>query len=211
MRLFPNARRVKFQLLTEFQGKRILDVGCGNAKTPSAIGIERRHRSDKPSDLQSDIDYDPTLFPWPIQDDAVDLVICSHVLEHLPDTVKTLEEISRITRSGGKVFIEVPHYTWFESFRHYEHIHQFSVQSFDYFTKGNPYYKTDFRLADRRIFFDDLAYCMGGWLANLFPARMRSASASCSRRLRSASSSKSTSRASSRRMKSVAAPFTGAP
>ena len=116
-----------------------------------------------------DIDHDLTIFPWPIEDSSFDLIICFHVIEHLPDTVKTMEELNRITRPGGKVYIEVPHYTWFESFRHYEHKHFFCVGSFDYFIKGNPHYKTDFRIVDKYIFFDDLAYLTGvGFLANAF-------------------------------------------
>jgi len=170
VRLFPNAKRAKARLLAEFQGRRILDVGCGASKTPGAIGIDRRGWQNRPAEVQMDIEHDLTVFPWPIEDDSFGLVICSHVMEHLPDTVKTMEELNRITRHGGKVYIEVPHYTWFESFRHYEHKHFFSIGSFDYFIKGNPHYRTDYEIADRYIFFDDLTYCLGiGFLANLFP------------------------------------------
>ncbi len=70
----------------------------------------------------------------------------------------------------GKVYIEVPHYTWFESFRYYEHKHFFTFGSFDYFIKGNPYYRTEFRLVYRRIFFDDFTNTLGiGFLANWLP------------------------------------------
>lgn len=171
MRVFPNAKRVKARLLEEFKGKKILDVGCGNAKHPGAVGIDRRRNEWREKDVQLDIDHDLTSFPWPVEDDSYDLVICSHVMEHLPDTVKTLEEMSRILKPGGKLYVEVPHYTWVESFRHYEHIHFFTFGSFDYFEKGaNPYYKTDFRIVEKRIFFDDLNNCLGiGLLANRFP------------------------------------------
>lgn len=170
MRVFPNAKRAKARLLSEFKGRRILDVGCGASKTPGAIGIDRRRRKDRPDELQMDIEHDLTVFPWPIEDDSFDLVIVSHVMEHLPDTVRTMEELNRITQHGGKIYIEVPHYTWFESFRHYEHKHFFTLGSFDYFVKGNAHYKTDYRIVDKHIFFDDLTYCLGiGFLANLFP------------------------------------------
>lgn len=170
MRLFPNAKRAKARLVSEFAGKRILDVGCGFTKTPGAVGIDKRTRNDRPAEFQTDIEHDLTIFPWPIQDDSFDLVICSHILEHLPDTVATMEELNRITRHGGKIYIEVPHYSWFESFRHYEHKHFFTFGSFDYFLKGNPHYRTDFRIADKYIFFDDFTNCLGvGFLANAFP------------------------------------------
>ena len=170
MRLYPNPERVKSRLLSEFAGKRVLDVGCGAAKAPGAVGIDRRIRKDRPAESQLDIEHDLTVFPWPIEDDSFDLVVCSHILEHLPDTVSTMEELNRITSDGGKIYIEVPHYTWFESFRHYEHKHFFTFGSFDYFIKGNPHYKTDFRLVYRRIFFDDFTNTIGiGFLANWLP------------------------------------------
>ncbi|GAB4232711.1 MAG: hypothetical protein Tsb0021_11510 [Chlamydiales bacterium] len=170
MRLFPNAKRVKQRLLSEFSQRPILDVGCGGNKTPGAVGIDRRFSSKLPSELQFDIQHDLTHFPWPIEENAYDLIICQHVIEHLPDTVKTLEEFYRIVSPNGKIFIETPHYTWFEAYRHFEHCHMFSFQSFDYFLKGNKHYKTNFSYADKRIFFDDFTHLIGvGFLANIFP------------------------------------------
>lgn len=170
MRVFPNARDDKAKLLREFQGQRILDVGCGRSKAPGAVGIDRRAEPGISADRLRDIDHDLTHFPWPIEDDSFDLIICQHVIEHLPDTVRTLEEFHRIVRDGGKIFMETPHYTWFEAYRHYEHCHMFSFQSFDYFLQGNKVYKTNYSYADKRIFFDDLTNCVGiAWLANRFP------------------------------------------
>jgi len=167
MRLFPNAKRKKEQLLKEFRGQKILDVGCGCNKTPNAIGIDRRISDRAPLEKQCDIEHDLGSYPWPIEDNAFDLIICQHVIEHLPDTIKTMEEFNRILRPGGKVFLETPHYSWFEAYRHYEHYHKFSAQSFDYFLKGNLFYKTDFMYADRGIFFDDFTNVLGiGFLAN---------------------------------------------
>lgn len=169
MRIFPNAKRVKNNLLKEFQGQKILDVGCGDSKTPGATGIDRRITEKSSKEQQCYIEHDLTQFPWPIADNSYDLIICQHVIEHLPDTPQTLEEMNRIVRPGGKIFLETPHYTWFEAYRHYEHIHMFSAQSFDYFLKGNRYYQTQFSLAERGIFFDDLTNCLGiGFLANRF-------------------------------------------
>lgn len=170
MRLFPNAKRVKAKLLKEFEGQRILDVGCGRSKSPGAIGIDRRAEPGIDPNNLRDINHDLTQFPWPIEDNSFDLIICQHVIEHLPDTVKTMEELNRIVRPGGKIFMETPHYTWFEAFRHYEHFHYFSFQAFDYFLKGNKVYKTAFEYLEKGIFFDDLTNCLGiAWLANKFP------------------------------------------
>lgn len=170
MRIFPHAKRTKAKLLSEFAGQRILDVGCGQNKTPGTIGMDRRTATGVPGEQQRDIAHDLGTFPWPVETNSFDLIICQHVIEHLPDTARTMEEFHRIVRPGGKVFIETPHYTWFEAYRHYEHCHMFSFQSFDYFLKGNKHYSTDFTYADKGIYFDDFTNVVGiGFLANRFP------------------------------------------
>lgn len=162
MRLLPNPKRVKKKLLKEFKDQRILQ-----------LGHHRKHK-DKNSpqfeDIHIDAKHDLKNFPWPIPDNSYDLIICQHVMEHLPDTAQTLEEFNRITAPGGKIFIETPHYTWFETYRHIDPVHRFSFGSFDYFLKGNAHYDTDFHIEDKQLFFDDLTYLMGiGFLANMFP------------------------------------------
>jgi SAM-dependent methyltransferase len=169
MRLFPHAGRVKARLLAEFAGKRILDAGCGPQKTPGAVGLDRRLRPGAPKERQMDVACELEKFPWPLKDNSFDLVILSHVLEHLGDVVGVLEEINRVARPGGRVYIEVPHFTWVEAFRHFEHKHFFTLGSFDYFVKGNPYYRTDFKILKRYLFFDDFTNAIGiGFLANRF-------------------------------------------
>lgn len=61
-------------------------------------------------------DYDPngkSDFHFDIQninsnDNAFDLIICSHVLEHIPDDRKAIKEIYRILSPGGIALLQVP-------------------------------------------------------------------------------------------------------
>lgn len=46
--------------------------------------------------------------PIPLDDGIGDLVICTEVLEHVPDPRKFLGELIRITRPGGQLLITVP-------------------------------------------------------------------------------------------------------
>jgi|LakMenE18May11ns_1017448.scaffolds.fasta_scaffold9920693_2 SAM-dependent methyltransferase len=156
MKIFPNIQKVRHKLLNEFKGKRILDLHHTTKLEPSHLGCESHH--------------DLTKFPWPIADNSYDLILCQKVLEYLPDTAKTLEELNRIASPGSKILLEAPHYSSLESSRHISHSHRFSLGTFEYFLKGNPFYKTDFHLADRYIFFDDSAFLFGiGFLANILP------------------------------------------
>ena len=44
----------------------------------------------------------------PLEDDSVDLVLCTEVLEHLPDAGQAVREIRRILRSGGRAILSIP-------------------------------------------------------------------------------------------------------
>ena len=44
----------------------------------------------------------------PFKDDAFDLIICVHVLEHVPDDRRAMREMARVLRPGGSAMILVP-------------------------------------------------------------------------------------------------------
>ncbi len=44
----------------------------------------------------------------PMADDSVDLFVCNHVLEHVPDVPLALSEIHRVLRPGGTAILQVP-------------------------------------------------------------------------------------------------------
>ena len=89
---------------------RILDVGCGIHKQPGAIGIDRNPASR--ADVLADLDR----FPYPFADSSFDRLTAIHVIEHVDDVIRTMEEFHRLVRAGGTVRIETPHYTDFSSF-----------------------------------------------------------------------------------------------
>ncbi len=41
-------------------------------------------------------------------DDSFDAVLCSHVLEHIPDDDAALRELARVTRPGGLIVLQHP-------------------------------------------------------------------------------------------------------
>ena len=46
----------------------------------------------------------------PFDENLFDVVICNHVLEHVEDDIKALNEIKRVLKKGGKGILQVPFY-----------------------------------------------------------------------------------------------------
>jgi SAM-dependent methyltransferase len=127
--------------------KRTLDVGCGINKYPGAIGIDRNLAS------RADVVCDLDRFPWPLRDETFDHVRAVHVIEHVADVIKTVEEFWRLLRPGGTVYIATPHYTDFSSFcdpTHRWHLNSFSLRYFGEDHAGFGYY-SQARFAEQRV------------------------------------------------------------
>ena len=43
-----------------------------------------------------------------LPDDSVDVLLTPHVLEHVPDTDRALDEIKRVLAPGGRMYLQVP-------------------------------------------------------------------------------------------------------
>ncbi|MDX2151506.1 MAG: class I SAM-dependent methyltransferase [Bryobacteraceae bacterium] len=117
--------------------KRVLDVGCGVNKRPGAIGLDVNPRTK--ADVLCDLDR----FPYPFRDASFDELHATHVIEHVADVVRTMEEFHRLVRPGGRIFITTPHYTDFSSFcdpTHRWHLNSFSFRYFGDDNAGYGYY-----------------------------------------------------------------------
>ncbi|MGQ9917413.1 MAG: class I SAM-dependent methyltransferase [Bryobacteraceae bacterium] len=126
---------------------RVLDVGCGLNKRPGAVGIDRNPRTA--ADVLCDLDH----FPWPFRDSAFDELYAVHVIEHVSDVVRTLEEFHRLVRPGGRIHIVTPHYTDFSSFcdpTHRWHLNSFSFRYFGAGHGGFGYY-SEARLREKKV------------------------------------------------------------
>ncbi|MBI4661672.1 MAG: class I SAM-dependent methyltransferase [Verrucomicrobia bacterium] len=169
MRLFPSAKKRRSRFVRDVAGKVVLDIGCGRRKLPGAIGVDRRVVAVASLEEQRDVDHDLLAFPYPFADNYADAIHCSHVLEHLPPTNKVMEEFYRLLKPEGLLFIECPHFSWAEAYRHYEHCHFFTAGSFDYFHPKNEHYRARFETVWTEIFFDDFTYVIGiGFIGKFF-------------------------------------------
>jgi SAM-dependent methyltransferase len=115
----------------------ILDVGCGINKYPGAIGLDRNPNTL--ADVVADLDH----FPFPFRDNSFRELRAIHVIEHVADVIKTLEEFHRLLAPGGRAVIVTPHYTDFSSFcdpTHRWHLNSFSLRYFGPDDAGYGYY-----------------------------------------------------------------------
>lgn len=61
------------------------------------------------TDLNSplaDVKADICQLPFP--DDIYDFILCNHVLEHIPDDTKAMNEIYRVLKPGGTAILQIP-------------------------------------------------------------------------------------------------------
>jgi len=58
-----------------------------------------------------DVVHDLNKFPYPFDTNSADEIFAAETLEHLEDTMKVLEEFRRILKPGGRLVIEVPHFS----------------------------------------------------------------------------------------------------
>ena len=117
---------VEFDRLPLGPGTRVLDIGCGEGR--HAVAAVRDAGEVVGVDLDPDRlltareDYDtyadgtPGTFlrgdalNLPFVDDGFDTVVCSEVLEHLPDHEAAIAELRRVCRPGGALAVSVPRY-----------------------------------------------------------------------------------------------------
>jgi SAM-dependent methyltransferase len=151
---------------------RVLDVGCGINKKPGAIGVDRNPASR--ADVIADLDH----FPYPFRDSSFDGLQAVHVIEHLSDVLRCMEEFHRLVRSGGEVLIVTPHYTDFSSFcdpTHRWHLNSFSMRYFGQDNAGYGYYSA-VRFTENSVRVKLLAlwrWLGFEWLVNTFPRYRR--------------------------------------
>lgn len=118
----PNKFRHALKHLRAVQCPRILDIGCGN-KSPSitkhwfpgsvyhGVDIVENYNLSPEDKKAMDRFIKVTIEGGgyeQIEDNSYDLLIMSHVIEHMNDPLPTLEKLMRKIRPGGMIYLAFP-------------------------------------------------------------------------------------------------------
>lgn len=136
-------------------GTSVLDVGAGECQYRENFrhclykthDFGRYHGTDnslvKETWKYGRIDYVSDINHIPVKEASFDVILCTEVLEHVPEPIKAIREFSRILKPGGRLFISTP----FSSGMHQE--------PYNYYAGFSPYFYrrflTDYGFAVRRI------------------------------------------------------------
>jgi SAM-dependent methyltransferase len=103
-------------------GSRVLDVGAGSCRYRSLfahceyktqdfkqhVGSTVGPLADRGIWKYGDIDYVSDAANIPVPDGAFDVILCTEVLEHVPEPIQVVRELGRILKSGGKLILSAP-------------------------------------------------------------------------------------------------------
>jgi SAM-dependent methyltransferase len=99
---------------------RVLDIGCGDCRRLRYRSYYRNDFVNYGIDIHEDTrcsnylskfyNLDVTREKLPFEEEYFDLVVVSHVIEHLPEDgfLFSLKEIKRVLKQGGYLYIEFP-------------------------------------------------------------------------------------------------------
>jgi len=95
-------------------GAKVLDVGAGTCRYRHLFE-HCEYRAQDACRLDQDtyraygaIDLISDICEIPVEDASHDVILCTEVLEHVPEPIKAIEEFARILKLGGQLFVTAP-------------------------------------------------------------------------------------------------------
>lgn len=99
----------------------LLDVGCSNALVLDTVAEQLKPRLAIGIDMDAAVAPGPTAtrtvllgdaMAIPLAAESVDVVICNHTYEHVPDPDRMFTEIARVLKPGGIVYFSAMNARW---------------------------------------------------------------------------------------------------
>ncbi len=95
----------------------VLDIGAGHAPYKELFAhckyitqdfCQLDETAQRGGEGYSKIDVVSDIVAVPLDSQSIDVIICTEVLEHVPDPISAIKEFSRLLKPGGKVLITTP-------------------------------------------------------------------------------------------------------
>lgn len=97
-------------LLSQELSGELLDVGCGT----QPYNLYFKHVTKKTNcdydATRGQVDFTCSATAIPVPNESYDSILCTEVLEHVPDPGGALKEFNRVLRPGGKILLSTPMY-----------------------------------------------------------------------------------------------------
>lgn len=151
-----------------------------------SVALKRGYASTMLQDIRN--------FPFPYKDDFFDVVVCSHILEHLEHPEMVLQELNRIMKKGGLLIVGVPigllpGILWRRHIvplykpserretvlRRFGHVNFFTLPDLKKLLKANNFLpeevRGDYLFRSRRLFLENFKWWFdfNRWYGRLFP------------------------------------------
>ena len=143
-----------------------LNAGCGQDILPGYVNMDQLKM--KGVDVVGSLDK-----RLPFKDNTFDEIRCISVLEHVKDVSVTMKEFYRILKKGGKLVLNIPHFTSTNIPSDPTHLRGFSYHTMDFYCGKSFYYDFKFKLLSEKLNFGK-KFALWNWiiepLANMFPA-----------------------------------------
>lgn len=107
-----------------------LNLGCSDRHLSGYVNVDIAPPADELVDLRE---------PWPWPDSSVAEIAAHDIIEHLPDKIRTMNELWRVLVPGGTVEICVPTTDGPGAFQDPTHVSFWNRRSFLYYQAGCPY------------------------------------------------------------------------
>lgn len=124
------------EIFGKYFGPKMLNVGCANNKEDGFINI------DSNSEVSPDVLHDLEYPPLPFGESSIDLILGSHVFEHIRNIFQMVEDFHYVLKPGGHLIAITPYGSADSSWENPHHVRGFSEMTWHYFDQ-DTYGKSD--------------------------------------------------------------------
>ena len=146
-----------------------LNIGCGNDYKKDYINL------DYNSIYKLDVNHNLNKFPYPFEDEYFVEIYASHILEHIDDLFKTMDELLRILKKDGIIHIRIPHFSNGLGYSDLSHKRFFGYNTFKIMESGYYNREFNFEIIETKFnFLEKSHYKLNtyfSWIFNIIPKK----------------------------------------